>query len=364
MPVIVRGKIVGLLICALDARGPTLRLNVHNLDHLFLFRTIFFGVKATADSRQRAGVCLTNSSINKVPISEPCNLDILNLAKSPVNIDSLRLYSQHYDKNEAKFLLEGFTKGFSIHYSGPRVHRDAKNLRSTALNPDVISAQIIKEIKLGRVAGPFSKRPFPNLIVSPIGLVPKKTPGEYRMIHHLSYPSGESINDFIDPDLCTVQYTSFDEAVHLVQDLGRNCKLFKSDIKSAYRLIPIRPADFELLGFSFNNFYYFDKALPFGASISCITFERFARFLEFCVKLKFKSGHLIHYLDDFLGGDKNFIQCSRALNIFKETMTELGVPLAIDKTEGPTEILTFLGLELNSEQMSVSIPVSKLQEVI
>jgi hypothetical protein len=58
----------------------------------------------------------------------------------------------------------------------------------------------------------------------------------------------------------------------MVQELGPHCKLFKSDIKSAYRLIPINPSDFELLGFCFKNKYYFNKALPFGASISCVTF--------------------------------------------------------------------------------------------
>ena len=57
-------------------------------------------------------------------------------------------------------------------------------------------------------------------------------------------------------------------------------------------------------------------------------------------------------LDDFLGSAKNVQSCTQALNIFRETMLELGVPLADEKTEGPTEILIFLGLELNSKNMS------------
>ena len=35
------------------------------------------------------------------------------------------------------------------------------------------------------------------------------------------------------------QFTSFDEAVHMVQDLGQNCLLFKIDIRSAFRLLPV-----------------------------------------------------------------------------------------------------------------------------
>jgi hypothetical protein len=35
------------------------------------------------------------------------------------------------------------------------------------------------------------------LQISPLGLVPKQKPGEHRVIHHLSYPDGLSINDGI-----------------------------------------------------------------------------------------------------------------------------------------------------------------------
>ena len=63
---------------------------------------------------------------------------------------------------------------------------------------------------MGRIAGPFANRPLPTLRVLPIGLVPKKDSNDFRLIHHLSYPFGSSVNDFIDSKHCSVQYTSFD----------------------------------------------------------------------------------------------------------------------------------------------------------
>ena len=131
-----------------------------------------------------------------------------------------------------------------------------------------------------------------------------------------------------------------------------------------YRLIPIKPSDFELLGFCFKDKFYFDKALPFGASISCITFKGFATFVQFCVESNFDTAALIHYLDDFLGGDRTQASCLSALSIFKNTMAELGVPLADEKTEGPTEVLIHLGLELDINEMVVRIPKHKIEEVI
>lgn len=45
-----------------------------------------------------------------------------------------------------------------------------------------------ESLRANRIAGPFTQPPFPNIQVSPLGLVPKKSPGEFRLIHHLSYP--------------------------------------------------------------------------------------------------------------------------------------------------------------------------------
>jgi hypothetical protein len=44
-------------------------------------------------------------------------------------------------------------------------------------------------------------------------------------------------------------------------------------------------------------------------------------------------------------------------------MTELGVPLASEKTQGPTEVLVFLGLELDTNQMTIRIPSEKVEEI-
>ena len=153
-------------------------------------------------------------------------------------------------------------------------------------------------------------------------------------------------------------------AVHMVQDLGQGCLLGKSEVKSAFRLLPVAPQDFDQLGFQFENLFYFDKAMLFGCSKSCNTWEKFARFLEFAVKRHSNRGDLLHYLDDFLfGGQGNTDQCQHIMGIFKLTLQSIGVPIAVEKTEGPTTVLCFLGLELDSDTMVVRIPFAKVSEI-
>ena len=73
-------------------------------------------------------------------------------------------------------------------------------MKSAYENRDEIKGKKRKELAAGRIAGPSDTPIFPNMRCSPLGFVPKKEPGEFRMIHHLSYPHGDSINDQIDPN--------------------------------------------------------------------------------------------------------------------------------------------------------------------
>ena len=54
-----------------------------------------------------------------------------------------------------------------------------------------------------------------------IGIVPKgHTPGKWRLITDLSFPPGFSVNDDIDPALCSLSYVSIDTVATVVASLG------------------------------------------------------------------------------------------------------------------------------------------------
>ena len=64
----------------------------------------------------------------------------------------------------------------------------------------------------------------------------------------------------------------------MISSLGEGALLGKMDIKSALKLLPVNPKDFELLGFKLNNEYLFQTPLPKGCSISCALFEKYSTF--------------------------------------------------------------------------------------
>lgn len=283
---------------------------------------------------------------------------------TPIKVDVLQNYLSGYQRDERDFLIKGFREGFKLGHVGGCLPASAPNLLSAREHPTVVERKLAKELSFNRIAGPFKKPPFPNFRASPIGVVPKKTPGEFRLIHHLSYPKGFSVNDQIPKENSSVRYASVDSAIAAIKRLGPGCFLAKTDIQSAFRLMPIHPSDYPLLGFTFKEKFYYDKVLPMGASSSCKLFERFSSSLEWISRKKLNNCETLHILDDFLFITLGSNKCAKCLNDFIELCHALGVPIAFEKTEGPLTCLCFTGIELDTIAMEARLPPDKVQKCL
>jgi hypothetical protein len=56
--------------------------------------------------------------------------------------------------------------------------------------------------------------------------------------------------------------------------------------------------------------------------------------------------------------------CKALPEVFHETCQHLGVPIAHEKTEGPVTEIVFLGLQINTQKQTVTIPMDKLEEMV
>ena len=206
------------------------------------------------------------------------------LAPTPIKLSEMGPYLDRYPDQAASVVLkQGFKQGFSLSYQGPREASTCRNLLSARKHPAVVQEKLAKEIQLGRMAGPFVWPPLPDMRISPIGLVPKSS-GSFRLIQHLSWPYGQSVNDGISDEAAYVKYSSFDEAVQCIAVSGKSTLLAKADVKSAFRLLPVRREDFNLLGIQVGGYFYVDKCLAMGCASSPALFETFSTFLEWATR--------------------------------------------------------------------------------
>ena len=167
---------------------------------------------------------------------------------TPIRLNKLCHLLSGYIPSTVEFLHSGFSEGFPLHYEGDHMSIETTNLRSALEHPELVDAKLKKELDAHRLAGPFHSPPFPVFRVFPIGVAPKKSPGEFRLIYHLSYPKGTSIDDGISSENSSAHYATIQDAIHLIKLAGPGCFLAKTDIKNAFRIIPINPCDYRLLG--------------------------------------------------------------------------------------------------------------------
>ena len=116
---------------------------------------------------------------------------------------------------------------------------------------------------------------------------------------------------------------------------GKNCYLAKTDLKSAFRQLPIRKEDLNLLGMKHQGLWYLDRCLPFGVSLACKIFEEFSSALHWKVGLMIAEA-LVHYLDDFLFAGDSIAKVNESLEVFRKVCKGIGFPIAEGRQDGWT----------------------------
>ena len=154
-----------------------------------------------------------------------------------------------------------------------------------------------------------------------------------------------------------------DHAVQHVLALGRGCQLAKIDIEAAFRNIPVHPHDRHLLGMRWENELFIDAVLPFGLRSAPKLFNCVADALQWIAE-QFGVSYLDHFLDDFLtAGAPESNECDRNLFLLMHVCAILGLPLAIEKRDGPTTCLVFLGIEIDTVNFVLRLPIQKLHRL-
>ena len=281
----------------------------------------------------------------------------------------------HPDPEYKAFILDGIRNGVSIGYVGNIQPRVRDNWPSAYIYRSAVESSIQKDLNKGRKLGPFDIPPNPDIFIgSPMGAFEKKrSPGKYRIIHDLSFPPHNSVNESIAGD-CSVHYITIDIITQRIQQFNTTgVKMCKLDLEDAYKHIPIKPEDRPLLGTTWKYIdengnsikqYFVDTVLPFGLKSSAKLFNKYADGLEYIMKQNGVS-NVEHYLDDYFScGHPTSMECEANLAIMTYTCKCLGFSVQPRKLVYATTVMEYLGIEINTDIMELRISDVRLKEVL
>lgn len=254
-------------------------------------------------------------------------------------------------------------QGARIGFSGPVSIRASKNLSSAFDDTVFMDAAVSTLVGNNQVHGPYPSPPLTNFRVSPLGSVTRKrNPDKRRLINHLSWPKGISVNDGIPDSEAFIAYDMFERAVQDLKLSGPGSLMAKLDLKEAFRHVPICPEDWHQMGFSWRRQLYYCVVLTFGLRSAPYIFNLFAEALHWIIERHIPA-MLRHYLDDFFlifRPDFDPTLAQHAVEWVMGLGRSLGLCFQDAKTVWPSTCVEFLGLELDSVAMEARLPTAKI----
>ena len=188
-------------------------------------------------------------------------------------------------------------------------------------------------------------------IYSPIFLVPKRDGGWHPVINL------RHLNSFL-----RVEHFKMENLMSLHGLLQKGNLMVKVDLKDAYLTVPIHHQDRKFLRFSWEQEVFQFRSLPFGLASAPQTFTKLLRPL--LALLRSQGLRMVVYLDDILLMASSEELIGQHLTLLVFWLEELGFIINKDKSVmEPGHQIEFLGLTVNSNTMSLSVPQDKIAKV-
>ena len=271
------------------------------------------------------------------------------------------LLKDYWDQQLLQLLRYGFPLDFNR--ACPLSH-ESGNHKSADEFPTDVDAYIEEECRYGAILGPFQVNPIANVHNSPFMTRNKPNSDRRRVIIDLSWPLGASVNSGIDKNTYldtpfSLTFPTVDDITAELKRIGRGALLYKIDVSRAFRHVKVDPGDYDLLGLHWRRAYV-DTCLPFGTRHGSQIFQRLSDAVRYMMRQK--GFRVIDYIDDYVGVGVPHVAHASYASLFN-LMQELGLTISDKKLVPPSTKVVCLGVIINTEEGTVSIPPDKLRQI-
>ena len=252
---------------------------------------------------------------------------------------------------DTDFLLDGIINGFRLTDTGSRFDDVETDNYASTTAPGAVEL-VHQQVQMEVDNGWYIRTATKPTIVSALGAIPKGT-DKIRLIHDCSRPEGNSLNSFAS--LEPVKFQSVTEAASMVK---QGFFMAKIDLEAAYRSVCIHPDDHAATHLKWvfkgdkHPTYMYDSRLPFGAKKAPGIFHRITQSVR---RMMARRGYsdMVVYLDDWFLVSPTKEACLEAMTVLLALLRKLGFSISYRKVEAPTTCLVFLGIQLDSVNVSV-----------
>jgi len=257
------------------------------------------------------------------------------------------------DLGELAEIEAHITQGVSLSLLTVPTTDSYANTPSVAENADAVRTRLREYMQFGAVIRLPADTPLQaeGLRIQPLHVIIKagKKP---RLVIDLS----RNLNDHLQYDY--FRYSCVDDAV---EASFPGCWYGKLDLSNCFLSFPLHPSVRKFFCFQFEGGLYQFINMPFGLSTAPRVCTQLLSVVHFALSEQGITS--IRYLDDFFLIAKSEKDMARDLPLAQSVIRQFGLVVNPEKTEGPSQRLSFLGVLLDSVNQTVSCTPERVEEL-
>ena len=129
---------------------------------------------------------------------------------------------------------------------------------------------------------------------------------------------------------------------HKILQYGKGCLLYKVHLSRAYRQLRTDPLDWPFLKLHWEDQFYLDISIPFGLRHGASACQRTTEAVSAIAKEEV-GADTAPYIDDTIGAALPESALTHYQHLL-DLMSQLGMDAALDKCQGPTTNMTWIGV--------------------
>ena len=294
----------------------------------------------------------------------------ISLPHLGLKIDRWRHHLTGYvDAEVIQFMEFGFPLGLS---SLPDLACSTRNHGSAYMWYDHVDKFICSEVTEGGMSGPFAQAPWWNIIVSPLMTAHKKVRTR-RTVFDATFGE-KSLNNSTPSDLymglpCKYTFPKIQDYKEMILACGTGAYMWKRDLSRFFLQLPLDPSEYHRVGVVWRGLIFFFVGLAFGLRHSGLQGQKVTDAVSWILRRlgledeDEKPYQVVNYVDDLGGVEANLNRANTAYNKLNWLLEDLGLKESLKKAEPPSTCITYLGVQFDSVNMTMSVPPDKITEI-
>ncbi len=296
---------------------------------------------------------------------------VINIENLQIAIEEAKSKLSRTELRRAEREVTDLTLGASAYQIKELPACITPNAKSAFVHGELLTDKLASWIEKGFVSGPFSCAPMPGFRANPLIAVFRNN--KVRPVLNMSGPKGKSFNDNIDKrSLEKVHMSTAKSFGKALLRAGKDAKFSKFDIVEAYKLIPAKPQDIRLQGFTWLGKSFCESQGTFGGIGSVCNFDRLGntKDLLVCIRSNTPRDTVLRALDDSPNvAPANSGIAERFAKEMRSFCEFINLPLAENSADNDKafELQTrgiVLGIGFDSTSMTWFLPNAKADKVI